>query len=224
MLLSTTSGQNPLSLQWIYSSQAAEVWIVFEPGSFLQGPEGCYAHYEIELTLRDSVRVYGRLLRRLRFYSTSQEIPRTPNLLHIRWPELPPGLQWEVVVWDVERRQAYFRQGYIDPQAWQVSLFRIGEGYTAEELSAEQLWLYRAAPGAYLGQAALYQAESSLPQLTRYLSIQEKRFSVQASTDIDTLRLRWQEEDLPPGKYLIGLYLYQGEEPRYEAFYPVRRR
>lgn len=224
MLLNTTSGQNPCNVQWIYSPEAAEVWMVFEPGAFLQGPEGCYAYYEIELTLRDSVRVYGRFLRRLAFQSTSQEVPRTPNLLHARWPNLPPGLKWEVLVWDAERKQAYFYQGSLNPQAWQVSLFRIGAGYTTEQLTAEQLWLYRAASGTYLGQAALYQAESSLPELTRYLSLQERRFSVKASMHIDTLRLIWQQGDLPPGKYLIGLYLYQGEEPRYQAFYPVRRR
>ena len=225
MLLSTTFGQNnPCSLQWIYSPEATEVWLVFEPGAFIQGPTGCYAHYEVELIVRDSVQVYGRLLRRLTLLSTSEEVPLQPNILQARWPKLPVGVKWEVVIWDLEQRQAHFRQGHLSAQAWQANFFRVGAGYTTDQLGAEQLWLYRAAPGIYLGQAALYQAESSLPELTRYLSLQEKRFSVRATAGIDTLRLLWQQEDLPPGRYLIGLYLYQGEEPRYQAFYPVRRR
>jgi hypothetical protein len=85
------------------------------------------------------------------------------------------------------------------------------------------IW-YSVPSGTYLGQAALYQAESSLPQLTRYLSIEERRFTLQAPRGYDSVSLRWRVPELPAGRYLIGLYLYRGEALQFQAYYPALRK
>lgn len=63
---------------------------------------------------------------------------------------------------------------------------------------------------AQVVEVALYQAESSLPGLKRYLSLQEQRFLGVKSPGIDTLRLAWRKAELVPGEYLIGIYAYRG--------------
>jgi len=73
-------------------------------------------------------------------------------------------------------------------------------------------------------EVALYQAESSLPGVKRYLSLQEQRFVGVGKREIDTLWLSWREAELLPGEYLVGIYAYQGRKVIAEAFYQVVRK
>jgi len=129
-------------------------------------------------------------------------------------------------VWDVARQQLFYQEGTLPAHEESWALLVCEEnpgGYTGTLTASQRLWL-AIEPGTYLGQAALYQAESSLPELTRYLSIEEKRFTLQASAPLEGYTFSWGVTDLPRGSYLIGVFLYQGEELRYQAYYPVRRR
>ncbi|MCS7189053.1 MAG: hypothetical protein RMJ66_04990 [Bacteroidia bacterium] len=220
-------GHNLFEVRWIIGPFATHLWLVFEPAHYVQASEECIAQYEVEVFLRDSSRVYAYSRKTLRLKSTLQELPTTPNFAHFKWENIPShSIQWEISVWDLERYVNTLQKGFLPPpkESWSVSLFYWGKGVNSSSLNPSHLCLYSVPKGTYLGQVALYHAESSLPELTRYLSIEERRFTINASGELDTLQLYWRVRDLLPGRYLIGFYLYKREELVYGAFYPVLRK
>lgn len=222
MPLNMIYGQSLFEVKTLYTPFESRLWILFLPEAYLQGDTGCYAFYEVEILIRDSLRVYSRQVRYLRLFSTYSEMPSNQNMWSISLVKMPPHLQWEVIVWDRERRWGTSQRGTFSKEGWALSLFRHGEGYTIRNLTESQLVIYTLPSATYLGQAALYKGESSLPELTRYLSIEERRFTLQASGKWDTLRLSWRVKELPAGAYLVGLYVYQGENLYSQSFQSVR--
>ncbi len=226
MLPNTTCGQNPCEVRFLRSRDTLLIALFFSPGAFVQADSVCYGMYEVTLILRDSLRVQVHRKAHLLLSSTPDEKPLTPNYLLWGYEPLPKGTKWEVEVWDVARQQFFYQQGTLPAheESWSLLVFEEGPGGYISTLTASQtLWL-TPEPGTYLGQTALYQAESSLPELTRYLSIEEKRFTLQASAPLEKHTFSWGITELPRGSYLIGIFLYQGEELRYQAYYPVRRK
>lgn len=228
MLPNTTFSQNPFEVRWLRTDPVLYGWLLFSPAFFLQGEGICFAHYQVTIILRDSLRVFAQYNKKLSFTSTTYEEFLQPNLFsfHARLPLGSTTPRWEVCVYDEERHQVYYETGTLasPTRAWAVSFFQEGLGWHTNLLSEKQVWYYSVPAGTYLGMAALYGAERSVPELTRYLSIEERRFTVRATGQIDTLWLDWLSQELPPGRYLIGLYLYAGEKPLFQAFYPVRRK
>ncbi|MCS6896011.1 MAG: hypothetical protein NZZ60_07715 [Bacteroidia bacterium] len=224
MLLSTTFGQSPFEVQALYRNGSARLWLLFLPAAYVQGDSLCYAEYHIEVLIRDGVRVYGHYHRRVYLYASSVELPQSNNLFSWNLSGLPFPLQWEVVVWDAARQSAVSRSGIFSSDQWAVLFSQNGRGYDRASLSASMEVVYHLPNDTYIGQAALYKEEAALPELRQYLSIEERRFTFQARNAWDTFHLYWRVEDLPPGAYLIGLYLYKGEELAYQAFYSVRRK
>ncbi|GIV22707.1 MAG: hypothetical protein N3A68_06570 [Bacteroidia bacterium] len=223
-----TFSQNPFEVRWLRTDSVIQGWLLFSPASFLQGQGICFARYEVTIILRDSLRVFAQYNKKLSFTSTIYEELLQSNILSFptRLPFSDTALRWEIYVYDEERYKVYYETGTLPPPtvAWEVSFFQEGLGWSINALSDKQVWYYSVPAGTYLGMAALYVAERSVPELTRYLSIEEKRFTVRATGGIDTLWLEWLTKELPPGRYLIGLYLYAGEKPLFQAFYPVRRK
>lgn len=226
MLPSTTCGQNPCEVRFLVSRDTLLIALFFSPGAFVQADSVCSGAYEVTLILRDSLQLRVHRKARLLLSSTTDEKPLTPNYLLWGYAPMPEGTKWEVEVWDRERQQLFYQQGSLPPyeESWSLLVFEEGPGGHLATLTAAQHLLLAIEPGTYLGQAALYQAESSLPELTRYLSIVEKRFTLQTSAPLEKYALSWGITELPRGSYLIGVFLYQGEELRYQAYYPVRRR
>lgn len=226
MLPSTICGQNPCEVRFLVSRDTLVMALFFSPAAFVQVDSLCYGEYEVEVILRDSFQVRVHRKAHLQLSSTSEEKPLTPNYLVWGSRPLPRGMKWELWVWDAQRLQGFYQQGHLPPheEGWSLLVSEEGQGGHLRILTASQRLFLAIEPGTYLGQIALYQAESSLPELTRYLSIEEKRFTLQASAPLAGHTFSWRIMDLPPGFYLIGVFLYQGEELRYQAYYPVRRR
>ncbi|MCX8111607.1 MAG: hypothetical protein N3E49_00195 [Bacteroidia bacterium] len=224
MLLNTTFGQNPFEVQAVRSPSEAYLWILFSPASYIQAEGYCMGRYDVEILVRNQQRPYVYHRRSLFLRSTSAELPETSNLFSWKLPPLPETASWEVVVWDQQTRRVFFQTGSFSSEQWAVAFSEVGQGFASGVLLASLMVLYHLPAGTYLGQAALYQSASTLPELRRYLSIEERRFTLHASGRWDTLRLNWRVEDLPSNAYLIGLYLYKGEELQYQYFYSVRRR
>ncbi|MCX7607141.1 MAG: hypothetical protein N2170_07765, partial [Bacteroidia bacterium] len=206
MLPNMTCGQNPFEIRWLAAEGFCQLWLFFSPAAYIQGEVNCYARYEVEVIFRDSLQIYHRIVRTLSLSSTPDEIPLCPN--HFSWEThlSTSTLTWEILVWDTERRISFYRKGppSPNPESRIVSFFLTGNGADPALLTSRQSCLYRFPPGLYLGQAALYKGEASLPELTRYLSIEERRFTLEATGKIDTLYLSWRTEELPSGRYLLG--------------------
>lgn len=222
MLLNMTFGQKPFEVYTIHHSMESRLWCLFSPTLYIQAGDSCYGRYEIELLIRDSIRVYFWGRRTVCLYSTKVEEPLTSNLITWEFKGLPPSAQWNMTVWDMERFCFYERFGSFALDRWAVIFSEIGAGYTAERLTPSQMIIYLLPEGTYLGQAAVYRRESALPGLRQYLSVEERRFTLRTQAKWDTLRLSWHIEELRFRDYLLGLYLYQGESLRYQAFSPER--
>lgn len=224
MPLSTTFGQNLFEVQAVYKHGSARLWLLFSPSAYIQIDTLCYAAYQVEILIRDSTRVYGQYRHTVHLYSSSDEIPRSNNLLSWTLADLPFPIRWEVTVWDALRQRVAFQSGTFSSDQWAVIFSKIGAGYDRTTLSASTEVVYFLPNETYIGQAALYKERAALPELRQYLSIEERRFTLRGQEGWDTLHLYWRVEDLPPGAYLIGLYLYKGEALPYQAFYSVRRK
>ncbi len=200
------------------------MWITFPTSAFIQAEKECYAIYEVEVLVRMDQRVLAHHRRIVRLYSTNDERPTNRNVLFLSFDTLPSHARWEVLVWDPLRQIATLQSGTFSKDKWAIAFSEWGAGVSVGILTPTLMILYRLPAGIYLGQAALYQSASTLPELKRFLSIEERRFTLHASGKWDTLRLSWRMEELPPGAYLVGLYLYRGEALLYQLFYSVRRR
>jgi hypothetical protein len=125
--------------------------------------------------------------------------------------------------WDIEQSRAWIESDTFQPGAFQP-LFLSSKGTLAsfsEILAQSAIILISPTP---MVEVALYQAESKLPGMQRYLSLQERRFLGVKTQRVDTLRLDWREEELRAGEYLIGVYAYRGNSVAAEAFYRVFKR
>ncbi|MEN2993297.1 MAG: hypothetical protein ABDH91_07060 [Bacteroidia bacterium] len=222
----TSYGQNPFEVIARADGQRLRLWVLFSPSAFVQYPNFCRGEYLVEVLLLRARSVAYHLQRRFLGLSTPQEEPLGPNYLFWDLPKPPEAETYQVIIWDVARQRVFYEKGDLQAaqREWQVSFFPIGKGLSRNELAAEQLCLYRVAPGFYLVQAALYQGETTLPELTRYLSIEEQKLTVYGTGKWDTLRLRWRSEGLPKGAYLVGLFFYREDQLAYQALYPVRLR
>lgn len=224
MLLSTTFGQSLYEVHAVQAGEGGGLWVTFLTSAFVQGEKECYAVYEVEVLVRIERRVIAQHRRIVRLYSTRDERPINQNVLSWSFEALPSHARWEVLVWDSLRQTATMQSGTFSKDKWAIPFPEWGAGVSPDMLTPTLTVLYHLPAGIYLGQAALYQSESTLPELKRFLSIEERRFTLHASGGWDTLRLNWRVEELPAGAYLVGLYLYRGEALLYQSFYSVRRR
>ncbi|MCX7763967.1 MAG: hypothetical protein N2253_03610 [Bacteroidia bacterium] len=217
-------GQFPFETQAIFFPGDSRLWVLFSPAAYIQGETYCFASYTLELTIREGNRIYAYHKRTFFLQSTSDETPTSNNLFSWRLLNIPSTASWEILLWDEIRRQAFFRSGTFVSGQWAVAFSQVGMGFVQGRLSQTLTVLYRLPTGLYLGQAALYKSASTLPELKQYLSIEERRFTLQGKDKWDTLKLHWRPEELPLGGYLIGLYLYRGEALLYQFLYSVRRK
>jgi len=222
---STTSGPKPYEYHLLQGPPDPVLILNFSPEAFFQKGDSCEGRYQIRLTIWEgqSLRFSGE--RHLTFYATSTGLPHSPNLYAWHIPITPSSgpLTWLLECWDIELKQAW-----IDTDTLKASSFRplfLGcEGTLcsfSEILSQTQIILTSPAP---IVEVVLYQAESKLPGVQRYLSLQEQRFLQVKTTRIDTLRLNWRKDELKAGEYLVGIYAYRGNSVVAEAFYRVLKR
>ncbi|MCS6790041.1 MAG: hypothetical protein NZ580_03585 [Bacteroidia bacterium] len=225
MLLSTTFGRSPFEVRVLPAAQEALIWLFFHPSEYIQREHSCSASYEIELIIRDSLRIYYRFVRDVYVESSGEEVPLTMNTLSWRVPLRSAGLKWEVLLWDKERHQSSWKEGFFSAALPPVySVFLQGKGYSLEDFTREQVIGYVLPKGAYWAEVALYRGEQTLPELIRYLSIEERRFILQATGTWDTLRLSWRPEEFPAGRYLVGIFFYQGGRLCLEWLHPILRK
>lgn len=225
MLLSTTFGRSPFEVRVFPTAQETLLWLFFSPSEYIQREHTCSASYEVEFLVRDSLRIYYRLVREVYLESDEQEVPLTMNVMTWRVPLFSAGLKWEVLLWDKERQHSFWKEGFFStPSTPIISVFMQGKGYSLEDFTREQVIEYIMPKGVYWAEVALYRGEQSLPELVRYLSVEERRLTLQATGQWDTLRLYWRPEEFPPGQYLIGIFFYRGGRLCQEWLHPVRRR
>ncbi len=222
---STTSGPKPYEYHLLQAPPHLILILAFSPEAFIQKGDSCVGRYQIRLTIWEgrSLRFSGE--RRLTFYATSAGRPHSPNLYawHIPITLSAAPLAWLLECWDMEQNQVW-----IDADTFKASSFRplfLGcEGTLcsfSEILSQTQILLTSPTPTV---EVVLYQTESKLPGVQRYLSLQERRFVQVKTARPDTLRLNWRKDELKAGEYLIGIYAYRGNTVVAEAFYRVLKR
>jgi len=222
---STTSGPKPYEYHLLQAPSHLILTLAFSPEAFIQKGDSCEGHYQLRLTIWEgsSLRFSGE--RRLTFYATPTGLPHSPNLY--TWP-IPITPSSTPLTWLLECRDTEQKQTWIDTDTLKASSFRplfLGcEGTLcrfSEILSQTQIILTSPTP---IVEVVLYQAESRLPGVQRYLSLQERRFVQVKTAQIDTLRLNWRKDELRTGEYLVGIYAYRGSSVVAEAFYRVFKR
>ncbi len=218
----TTFGPKPYEHRFLQAPQGLTLTLVFSLEAFTQKGDSCEGHYQIRLTLWEgqSLRFSGE--KRLTFYATSTGLPHTPNLSAWEIPIDPidAPLTWLLECWDLERKQAWVEVDTLKPGSFEP-LFVACEGKLCSfsEIHA-RAQIILASPTSIV-EVVLYQAESKLPGVQRYLSLQERRFLRVKVGGIDTLSLDWRKEELTKGEYLVGIYAYRGSSVVAEAFYRV---
>jgi len=222
---STTSGPKPYEYHLLQAPSHLLLTLAFSPEAFIQKGDSCEGNYQIRLTLwaQQSLCFSGE--RRLTFYATSTGLPYTPNLYTWHIPITPSStpLTWLLECWDTQQNQVWIDADTLKAGSFKP-LFLGCEGTLcsfSEILSQTQVILTSPTP---IVEVILYQAESKLPGVQRYLSLQERRFIRVKTAYADTLRLNWRKDELKAGEYLIGIYAYRGNLVIAEAFYRVFKR
>ncbi len=219
------SGPKPHEYHFL---QTADQWILtlsFSPEAFLQKSDTCVGRYQIRLTLWQGNHLLFSGERQLVFYASRTGIPDPSNLytwpLPIETPSTP--LTWLLECHDTELHQTWVDSDTLRPGSFKP-LFLSCEGKLcsfSEILSYTRIILTSPAP---IVEVVLYQAESKLPGVQRYLSLQERRFLRVRTAQLDTLSLDWRKEELNAGEYLTGIYAYRGKAVVGEAFHRVTMR
>lgn len=221
---STTFGPKPYEGRLIETSRHLVLILAFSPEAFIQKGAYCEGRYQVRLTLWQGQHLLFWGEKRLTFRASSTGLPDSSNL-HVWALPVPPSarLRWTLECWDIEQSRAWMESDTFQPGAFQP-LFLSSKGTLgsfSEILAQSAIILISPTP---MVEVALYQAESKLPGMQRYLSLQERRFLGVKTQRVDTLRLDWREEELRAGEYLIGIYAYKGNAVAAEAFYRVFKR
>jgi hypothetical protein len=222
---STTSGPKPYDVRLLTFSHRLFLTLAFNPETFVQKDTFCEGRYELRLSLWQAGRLlfWGERKLTLRAHSTGQ--PDATNLhtwpIPLTLPAYPITCTLEC--WDKEYHQVWIETDTIKSPAFSPLFVSYEKNlYSFSEIGMQN-FVILASPAPVV-EVVLYQAESSLPGLKRYLSLQEQRFVGVGSKGIDTLRLSWRKAELLPGEYLIGIYAYRGSKVVAEGFYQVVRK